>query len=109
LNCGPQIVADLQDEIDEFEEQPSKPLKKPYISYQDLELVAKDVIGYKSYLKSLVDRWGGVTKLATVTGIPQPSLSRFFKSSSMPRRTTIYKIAEALDLTEKEIITDWAA
>ncbi len=104
-----QIVSDLQDEIDEYNEQPKEPLKKPYITYNDLELIAKDVTGFKAHLKTMVDQWGGISKLAKETGIPQPSLSRFFKIASMPRRTTIYKIAQALNLSEKEIITDWAA
>lgn len=104
-----QIVSDLQDEIDEYAEQPKEPLKKPYITYNDLELIAKDVMSFKAHLKTMVDQWGGISKLAKETGIPQPSLSRFFKTASMPRRTTLYKIADALNLSEKEIITDWAA
>jgi hypothetical protein len=32
------------------------------------------------------------------------SSSLFFSSSAMPRRTTLYKIADALGLSEKEII-----
>jgi len=104
-----QIIADLQEEIDEYKEQPKRPVKKPYIKYTDLEIIAKDVLGFKAHLKSMVDRWGGVTKLAKVTGIPQPSISRFFNTPAMPRRTTLYKIAEALNLSEKEIISEWEA
>lgn len=104
-----QIVADLQDELDELNEQPKKPMKKPYISYHDLEAIAKNVKGFKAHLKTVVDQWGGISKLSKETGIPQPSLSRFFSTASMPRRTTLYKIADALNLSEKEIITDWAA
>lgn len=104
-----QIVADLQDEIDEFKEMPKEPVKKPYISYKDLDTIAHNVVGFKAHLKTKVDQWGGITKLSKETGIPQPSLSRFFNTASMPRRTTLYKIAEALNLSEKEIITDWAA
>ena len=102
-------MAQIQGEIDEYEEQPKKPTKKPYIRYTDLDLIAKDVMGFKAHLKTVVDQWGGVTKLAKKTGIPHPSLSRFFSAASMPRRTTLYKIAEAMNLSEKEIITDWAA
>ncbi|MEX0798170.1 MAG: helix-turn-helix transcriptional regulator [Bacteriovoracaceae bacterium] len=104
-----QIISDIQEEIDEYAQQPQKPVKKPYIKYSDLDLIAKNVTGFKAHLKTLVDQWGGVTKLAKATGIPQPSLSRFFNTGSMPRRTTLYKIADALNLSEKEIITDWAA
>jgi hypothetical protein len=85
-----QTISDIQDEIDEHQEQPQKPVKKPYIKYSDLDLIAKDVMGFKAHLKTLVDQWGGVTKLAKETGIPQPSLSRFFSTASMPRRTTLY-------------------
>lgn len=103
------IIADLQEEIEDLMAAPKKPTKKPYIKFDDLEVIAKDVIGFKQHLKTLVDNWGGVNKLARETGIPQPSLSRFFNSANMPRRTTLYKIANALELSEKEIITDWAA
>ena len=103
------IIADLQDEIEDYQAAPKTPTKKPYIKFDDLEAIAKDVQSFKQHLKTLVDQWGGINKLARVTGIPQPSLSRFFNSANMPRRTTIYKIANALGLSEKEIITDWAA
>ncbi len=43
------------------------------------------------------------------TGIPQPSLNRFFDSASMPHRTTLYRIANALEITESKIISKWAA
>lgn len=104
-----QIICALQDEIDEYAEQPKEPVKKPYIRFDDLELIAKHVMSFKAHLKTMVDQWGGISKLAKATGIPQPSLSRFFKTASMPRRTTLYKIAEAMNLSEKEIITDWVA
>jgi hypothetical protein len=104
-----EIVADLQDEIDMYLERPKRPTKKPYVPFDDLEAIAKDISGYKKKLRRLVDRHGGISKLAEKTGIPQPSLSRFFSSQSMPRRTTLYKIADALGLSENEIITDWVA
>lgn len=104
-----EIIADLQDEIEDLLSAPRRPTKKPYIKFDDLELIAKDVFSFKQHLKTLVDSWGGVSKLAREIGVPQSSLSRFFNSTSMPRRTTLYKIANALGLSEKEIITDWAA
>ncbi len=102
-----EIISDLQEEIEDLQSAPKKPTKKPYIKFDDLELIAKDVVKFKQHLKSLVDSWGGVTKLARETGIPQPSLSRFFNSATMPRRTTLYKIANALELSEKEIVSEW--
>ena len=41
------------------------------------------------------------------TGIPQPSLSRFFGAASMPRRTTVFRIMEAIGLNENEFQFDW--
>jgi preprotein translocase subunit Sss1 len=102
-----EIIADLQEEIDSFIEKPKKPTKKPYISFSDLEGIGKDVLKFKKELRDRVDQWGGISKLAKATGIPQPSLSRFFNSATMPRRTTLYKIADAIGLSEKDIVSDW--
>jgi DNA-binding phage protein len=104
-----QIVADLQDEIDSHVEVLSEPIKKPKIEFKDLDSVAKKIIDFKKKLRDKVDRWGGISKLARVTGIPQPSLSRFFQTASMPRKTTLYRIADALELSEKEIVFDWVS
>lgn len=104
-----EVIADLQDEIDTHQELPKKQTKKPYVRFDDLEGIAKNIEGFKKNLRRLVDRHGGINELAKKTGIPQPSLSRFFNSPSMPRRTTLYKIADALGLSENEIITDWVA
>lgn len=104
-----EILADIQEEIDRHKELPQGIQQKPYISFDDLDRIAKDIVEFKKYLRNEVDRWGGITKLAEKTGIPQPSLSRFFNSASMPRRTTLYKIANALELTESQILSKWAA
>jgi DNA-binding phage protein len=104
-----ELIADLQDELDIHQELPKKPTKKPYVRFDDLDAIGKNIEGFKKNLRRLVDRHGGITELAKKTGIPQPSLSRFFNSHSMPRRTTLYKIADALGLSENEIITDWVA
>ena len=55
----------------------------------------------------IVDTKGGISKLSELTGIPQPSLSRFFYSASMPKRITLLKIAKALNLSQVEIATEW--
>lgn len=104
-----EIIADLQDMLDERKEAPRKSVKKPYVKFDDLDVIAKNIAGFKKGLRKAVDKWGGIAKLAKETGIPQPSLSRFFNSASMPRRTTLYKIAEALKLPEDKIILDWVA
>lgn len=104
-----EIVADLQEEIDFQEDAPKRIVKKPYIKFDDLDMIAQDVVKFKKALRKVVDRYGGISKLAESSGIPQPSLSRFFSSASMPRRTTLYKIAAAMNLSEKEIMAEWVA
>ena len=65
-------------------------------------------LAFKTKLRDVVDKNGGVSDVARLTGIPQPSLSRMLNSPSMPRRTTLYRIANALGLSEGDIVTDWA-
>ncbi|MDQ3264273.1 MAG: helix-turn-helix domain-containing protein [Myxococcota bacterium] len=62
---------------------------------------------FKARLRLLIDKNGGVVEVARRAGIPQPSLSRMLNSSSMPRRSTLFKIANALNLEERDIVTEW--
>jgi transcriptional regulator with XRE-family HTH domain len=55
-----------------------------------------------------VDQNGGIKHLAELTGISQPSLSRFFNSATMPRRATLQKIARALKLSQVQIAREWS-
>jgi DNA-binding phage protein len=100
-----EIVADIQDMINDCEQR--KRRSAVYIKFNDLEKIAKDIRTFKDNLRLVVDKKGGIKKLSTLTGIPQPSLSRFFGSSSMPRRNTLFKIATALNLSGVQIATEW--
>jgi hypothetical protein len=102
-----EIVADLQDTLDDYADAPSEPLQRPRISSKDLESVGRDVLLAKKKLRDLIDHHGGVSAVARKSGIPQPSLSRMLGSASMPRRSTLYKIAVALGLPENEIVMEW--
>ena len=102
-----QIIADLQESLDEIVSAPKELEERPYFQYEDLKTIQEDVQQFKRKLREEVDRQGGVSELARKTGIPQPSLSRFFSSSAMPRRTTLYKIAKALNLPESAIGFKW--
>ena len=104
-----QIVADIQEELDSHLDSNGRTVEKPYVSFDDLDEIAKDVVKFKKALKNEVDKKGGITELSRLSGIPQPSLSRFFSSASMPRRTTLYRIAKALNLPEKIVVADWVA
>lgn len=102
-----KIIADLQESIDDIVNAPQRPEERPYLRYNDIDEIKQDVIEFKNRLRKEVDRQGGISELARKTGIPQPSLSRFFTSASMPRRTTLYKIAKALNLPESAIGFKW--
>jgi DNA-binding phage protein len=104
-----EIIADLQDHIDDDREltRDGKPVEVPNISFNNLDSVANDIAGFKARLKDLIDRHGGPVAVAKKVGMPQPSLSRLLNSGSMPRRSTLYKIAQALDLSETDIASQW--
>ncbi|HEY4832242.1 MAG TPA: helix-turn-helix transcriptional regulator [Waddliaceae bacterium] len=104
-----EIIADLQEEIDESSEiiLPKHLEKKDYLHFDNLDEIAKDVMAFKKNLKAEIERWGGVSKLAKETGIPQASLSRLLNSPSLPRRSTLEKIAKAMDLKESYLLSQW--
>jgi len=102
-----EVLADIQESVEDYAEAPAQPLEKPRINFNDLERVAKQVMGFKKRLRDLIDRHGGVSAVARISGIPQPSLSRMLNSATMPRRTTLYRIANALKVSEGEIATEW--
>lgn len=103
-----EIIADIQESLDDYADAPAHPIKKPYIKFDQLDDVVRRILADKTRLKALVDSHGGVSAVARKSGIPQPSLSRMLNSPSMPRRSTLYKIANALDLSEADIVTEWS-
>jgi hypothetical protein len=102
-----EIVADLQETLDDYADAPPEPLQKPKIPFDHFDRVVKDVLAEKRRLKELVERHGGVSAVAKKSGIPQPSLSRMLNSASMPRKSTLYKIAVALGIPEKDVVMEW--
>ncbi len=100
-----EIIADIQDMIDVCEQKERS--EELYIKFNDLDAIAKNIRAFKDSLYHLVMERGGINKLAELTGIPQPSLSRFFNSNAMPRRATVLKIAKALNLDEIKIDGLW--
>jgi len=101
-----EIVADIQDMIDECSQK--EKVEGTYVRFDDLDQIAKHIRSFKDHLRIVVEEKGGIKTLATLTGIPQPSLSRFFSSNTMPRRVTLLKIARALNLSQIQIATEWA-
>jgi hypothetical protein len=101
-----EIVADIQEMIEDCSQHHK--VEGVYIRFDDLDRIAKNIRGFKDNLRLVVDQNGGVKKLSELTGIPQPSLSRFFNSASMPRRAMLNKIGRALKLNQVQIATEWS-
>jgi DNA-binding phage protein len=101
-----EIIADIQDMVDACSQK--EKVEEIYIKFNDLEAIAKNIRAFKDSLYQLVMEQGGINKLSELTGIPQPSLSRFFNSNAMPRRSTVLKIAKVLNLDEIKIDILWS-
>lgn len=93
-----EIIADIQDMIDVCSQKEKSKIIN--IKFNDLDAIAKNIRVFKDNLLQIVISRGGINYLSKLTGIPQPSLSRFFNSNAMPQRSTLLKIAKALNLTE---------
>ncbi|NGX61988.1 MAG: hypothetical protein K940chlam9_01481 [Chlamydiae bacterium] len=109
-----EIIADLQGEIEEEISEPILPnnlKKEDCFHFDNLEAIAINVMQFKKALRLVVERKGGLNKLAEKTKIPRPSLSRFFNTPSLPRRNTLKKIAQALELKrnseEYKLLKKW--
>jgi DNA-binding phage protein len=104
------ICADIQEVLDDLDGVPLSrvpPEKRPRVAFDDLDDVLGHIKAHKQRLRDVIDKHGGVSEVARKTGIPQPSLSRMLNSGAMPRKSTLYKIANALGLPEKDIVGDW--
>jgi DNA-binding phage protein len=101
-----EIVADIQDMINDCEQEGRE--EAAYVRFNDLETIAKNVRAFKDSLLHTVMGKGGIKRLSELSHIPQPSLSRFFNSASMPHRATLLKIAKALKLDAVKIATEWS-
>lgn len=101
-----EIVADIQELFEDC--QQLNKIEGVSIRFDDLSAIAKNIREFKDHLRLIVDQNGGIKNLSTLTGIPQPSLSRFFNSVTLPRRSTLHKIARALHLSQIQIATEWS-
>lgn len=101
-----EIISDIQELIDDCAQH--EKIEDVYVRFDDLDAIAKNIRAFKDGLRAEADKQGSLKTLSTATGIPQPSLSRFFNSATRPRRTTLHKIAKALKLSQVQIATEWA-
>lgn len=101
-----EIISDIQELIDDCNRHEQEEYR--YIKLNDLDQVKHNIREFKDGLLKVVNDRGGISALSKLTQIPQPSLSRFFNSNAMPRRRTLMKIAEVLNLDAVQINTSWA-
>ena len=93
------------EDLEDFET--TKTYEDPIKSEQELDELTQKIMDYKKWLRSVVDKWGGVSKLAKTIGVSQPSMSDFFRSASVPKKVTVDKIANVLNLHDEKIYPDW--
>lgn len=101
-------LADLQELLDDSKVA-AGPQQKPRLSGVDLDAAGIAIAEHKKRLRQIIDRHGGVSAVARLTGIPQPSLSRMLNDGRMPRRTTLHRIASALNVPEPDVIGEWVS
>jgi hypothetical protein len=81
-----EIVADIQEVIDDCAQQ--EQVEGVFVRFDDLEAIAKNIREFKDTLRAEVDKKGGLKPLSALTGIPQPSLSRFSSAASIATTLT---------------------
>ena len=59
---------------------------------------------FKERLRTLVERHGGVSKVARKAGMAQPSLRRLLNTMSEPRLPTLQRLAKALDTPVEHLL-----
>jgi len=59
----------------------------------------------KEHMRQLVERHGGVTRVAERAGMAQPSLSRLLNSTSQPRSATLQRLADAIGVSVQALTT----
>ena len=74
-----KIVADLQESLQDIEDAPQKSEERPYLRFDDLDEIRRDVHAFKEHLRAEVDRQGGISELARKTGIPQSFSQQIFR------------------------------
>lgn len=97
------ILAELQAALDDRE--PSSP-PLAVESVDDAEQVLAERQRQKAHIRALIEQRGGVSRVAELAGVPQPSLSRFLNTPSEPRPATLYRLARAMGLSVAALSAD---
>ena len=100
-----EVVADIAELLEDLKIQGV--VTSPTLRPRDVAPLVADIRAFKDALRRLVDEKGGISWLADRSKIPQPSLSRFFNSPSLPQRGTLLKLREALAPDGSPLIAGW--
>lgn len=95
-----ELEADLQGMIED-RDPPTDSF--PVNSAEDGDRLLRVRSEHKEYLRWLVEKHGGVSRVARLAEMPQPSLSRLLNSMSEPRLTTLSRLAKAMGLAPSEL------
>lgn len=101
------LLADLQECLDDLLDAPENPQQRPSLHPESFDAIAHHISEFKTGLLAEVSRQGGLSSLAAKIGVPRPYLDRFFTSTAMPRRSTLAKIAQALQLPDSSLSCLW--
>jgi DNA-binding phage protein len=93
------------DDLEDF--QTTKTYKANMTSENELDELTQTVLDYKQWLREMVNKWGGISKLSKAIGVSQPSISDFFRSASVPKKVTVDKIVNAIHLKDKKTYPSW--
>jgi hypothetical protein len=100
-----EVVADISELLEDLKVQGVA--EQPALRHRDVAPLVTDIRAFKDSLRRLVDEKGGISWLADQSKIPQPSLSRFFNSPSLPQRGTLLKLRDALAPDGNGLIEGW--
>lgn len=102
-----EIVADLEEMVADYHERPAAPVELPYVKMEKFSSIAEEIKTFKAFLKKRIEKAGGVSEIANKCRMAQPSLSRFLNNTSLPRKSTLEKLAKALGLSQQEMAFEW--
>lgn len=74
------------------------------IGLEDRELMKKYVVEFKAELRKKVVENGGINWLASELKVSPPSISRFFRTDSMPRLATVKQIYSVLGCSSLKVL-----
>lgn len=70
---------------------------------RDMYLVGSNLKAFKEALVEQLEAHGGLTKVAKLAGMSQPSLSRMLNSDAVPRESTIRRLFEVMAIDSIKI------